>query len=87
MPRRAKPLEDTPAFDILSELHAIADTRQIIPNEHALFVHMRTTRGYTHLNIDQFRYYFSRLVKEGHLRIDQQTRAITILARRIVPAE
>jgi hypothetical protein len=84
MPKRSKPLEDTPAADILSELHAIADERQIIPNEHALYVYMRTVKKYD-LSIDSFRYWFSRLQKEGHIKVDRETRGISILARRIVP--
>ena len=82
MSRRAKPLEDTPAMDILNELLTFVDQEQAIPNENAFLSIMRQ-RGYK-LTDKEYRYYFLRLRLEGHVSIEPKTRSVRILNRRIV---
>lgn len=82
MARRAKPLEETPAQDILSELLTFVDQEQTIPNENAFLSIMRA-RGYQ-LTDKEYRYYFLRLRLEGHVSIEPKTRSIRIVNRRIV---
>jgi sulfite reductase beta subunit-like hemoprotein len=82
MGRRAKPLEDTPAMDILSELLSFVDAEQTIPNENAFLSIMRQ-HGYT-LTDKEYRYYFLRLRLEGHISIEPKTRAVKVLSRKIV---
>ncbi len=85
MARRAKPLQDTPAIDILNELLSFVDSEQTIPNENAFLSIMRQ-RGYT-LTDKEYRYYFLRLRLEGHISIEPKTSAVKVLSRRFVEAQ
>lgn len=85
MPKRKGPaLDNQIARDIFSELELYAKDRQFYPLEHALYSHMvrfernadgKLERRYNLIK-GVFRYWFSRLVEEGYIEIDKETRAI-----------
>lgn len=74
MPRRKEPIFKTPARDIFAELEIYAKDKQFYPVQNALFCHMQ--RKEYDITIGEFNYYFKRLVDEGYIEIDDDTRAI-----------
>lgn len=85
MARHIKPIEETPAVDILSVLEKFVDTKQAIPNENALYEFVLKPLGFK-MTRGEYRYYFSRLRLEGFVEVEPQTRAIKLTTRKIVEA-
>ena len=96
MPRRKGPALDNPiARSIFNELDLYARDRQFYPVQNALYNHMtgfvkrpdgKLERRYV-LSVGEFNYWFSRLVEEGHIEIDNATRAIRAMHLAIVQRE
>lgn len=84
MPRRKSPIKETPAWDILKELIIYVDREQRTPNEHALYAFIMIPKGYE-MTLGEFRYYFHRLQQEGYIEVDENTRAVKLSLRLIVP--
>ncbi len=90
MPRRKEPLMNTPARDIMAELEHYAKDRQFYPVQNALYGHMIRRRDenggrvYPGLTVGVFNYYFKRLVDEGFVQIDPDTRAVRAVKLMIV---
>lgn len=74
MPRRKTPIMKTPARDVFAELELYAKDKQFYPVQNALFGHMQ--RKDYDITIGEFNYYFDRLVEEGYIDVDDDTRAI-----------
>lgn len=96
MPKRKAPaLENSIAQSIFDELDLYARDKQFYPVQGALYGHMtrfvknadgNLERAYA-LSIGEFNYWFSRLVEEGHIVIDRETRAIRAVHLMIVEKE
>lgn len=86
MARHRTPIEDTPAKDIYDELLRFVDAEQAIPNEHALWAYVMVPRGYE-MTLPEYRYYFGRLIREHYIDVEDKTRSVRVLKRRIVPPD
>ena len=91
MARRKQTLLDSQtARDILAELETYAKDKQFYPVQNALYGHMHRKlddskcRLYNELTIGKFDYWFDRLVFEGYIDIDDDTRAIRAVRLMIV---
>ncbi len=96
MPLRRRPVLQHPtARAILAELELYAKDRQFYPLEHSLFIYM--TKGedrpelrkhepgrYPEMTWGSWHHWFERLVEEGYIEIDFNTRAIRCLHLEIV---
>ena len=85
MARRRTPIEDTPGWTIYQELIEYVDSHQVIPNVNAFFEHLVRQGKYAETDKHMYRYYMERrLVEDGLISVDYNTRSIRIVERRIV---
>jgi hypothetical protein len=96
MPKRKEPvMNNAIARDIFNELDLYAKDKQFYPVEHALYAYMTrfvkgedgTRRRCYNLSISTFRWWFLRLVEEGYIKVDPETRAIRAVHLMIVERE
>lgn len=93
MPRRKGQVMDNPiARSIFSELELYAKDKQFYPLQNALYGHMtRFVKGSDgqlkrcyDLSLATFNWWFGRLVEDGYIKIDRETRSIRAVHLQIV---
>lgn len=86
MARHALPIAESLAGELYNHFLDFIDEKQTIPNEHAFWNWLIYTEKYTAaaLPVTTFKYHFGRLMREGFITIEPDTRSLIPHERRIV---
>lgn len=79
MAKDLPPIEETLAWELLSHFEQFVKLKNAIPIERAFWRYLIRNSIYTHDALPEhvFRYQFGRLIHEGYIAVERQTRSLS----------